>query len=99
MPADPVSSNSRANFCETFKDGVFVVCRRYESMGIVLEKARNSGKQISSTPTRIEELPHSEHGRQAASNHVVERSLSAKHRIRVGKLNPAVGEFLAVENV
>jgi hypothetical protein len=55
-------------------------------------------KHLPSTPLRIEKLSHSQHGRRAASDHVGERRLSAKRWVRIGKLNPSIGEILAVHN-
>ena len=68
-------------------------------MCVVLEKTRNSRKHLPSTPTRIEKLSHSQHGRHPASDHVGERSLSTKHWVRIRQVNPTVGQFLPVEDI
>jgi hypothetical protein len=68
-------------------------------MSVILEKTRNVRKHLPSAPPRIEELPHSHHGRDAAFDHVGKRGLSAKHWVRIWKPNPSIGKLLAIQNI
>src|SRR5258708_500067 len=43
-----------------------------ESMSVVLEKAWNLREHLGAAPPGIEQLSHSQHGRQAATDHVPE---------------------------
>src|SRR5579864_6093366 len=56
-------------------------------------------KHLSSTPTSVEKLPHSQHGWHPAFDHVCKRRLSAKHWIRIWQMNPTISQFLTVKNV
>jgi hypothetical protein len=47
----------------------------------------------------IKQPAHVLHGGQAAGNHVFERSFPAKQDVRVGKLNPFICQFLAVQDI
>src|SRR5580700_308310 len=44
---------------QSIEDSFFVVCRRDQSMSVVLEQTRNIRKHLHSTPTGVEELSHS----------------------------------------
>lgn len=47
----------------------------------------------------VEQLPHAQHGRQAASAQVGQRRIPREHGIFIGKLCPAVSKFFTVENI
>jgi hypothetical protein len=68
-------------------------------MGVILEKTRNVRKHLPSAPPRIEKLPDSEHRRDAASDHIGKRELSAKHWVRIWKPNPSIGKLFSVQNI
>ncbi len=84
---------------QSIEDSLFVICRWDQSMSVVLEKARNMRKHLSSTPTRVEKLSHPQHGRHPAFNHVGKRRLSAKHWVRIWQVNPTISQFLSIENI
>ncbi len=84
---------------QSVEDSFFVVCRGDQSMSVVLEETRNMRKHLHSTPTGVEKLSHSQHGRHPAFDHVGERRLSTKHWIRIWQMNPTISQFLSVENV
>ena len=68
-------------------------------MGVILEETRNVRKHLPSAPPRIEKLPHSEHGRDAASGYVGKWELSAEHWVRIRELNPSIGKLFSVQDI
>ena len=53
----------------------------------------------AATAAGVEQLAYAHHGGQAAAQHEGEGSLSSKHEVGVGELQPGVGELAAVEDV
>src|SRR5260370_42503664 len=84
---------------QSFEDSLLAISRGDQSMSVVLEKTRDMRKHLPSTPTDVEKLSHSQHGRHPAFDHVGERRLSTKHWIRIWQMNPTISQFLSVENV
>src|ERR1700730_2028854 len=68
-------------------------------MTVILKKTRHMRKHLPSAPTRVEKLSHSQHRRDAPSDHVCERGHSAKHWVRIWQGDPTIRQFLAVENI
>src|SRR5260370_40676417 len=70
-----------------------------ESMSVVLEKAWSLRDHLGSAPPGIEHLSHSQHGRQAATDHVPEWSIATEHWILIWQPNPTISKFLGIEDI